>query len=550
MVDAHASDSTLAEANARLDIFVQAISADVAAGRLAEAMARAEAGLDEGLIHPLLFRLRGVRAEQAGRLDVAIADFEAALSLEGEEARLLNALGICLARAGKARKGLERLDRAISLQGDAAVFHYNRGWSLEALGDVAGARASYETAARLDPKDPRTLGALAVLAARRADWSEAKTWASRAQAIDSDQPAAALALARAEAAEGDAETARVRLESLLAKPRITAHERAVTLNALGDCLDQLDQPDAAFAAYAEGANLLADLYAGQTRGAPSTAELAQRLAEDIRLSPANAWNGVGKPDLAVAKTHVFLLGFPRSGTTMLGQALAGHPEVETLDEKPTLTDAADVFIFPPDGLGRLITAGQAELGPLREAYWRRVREGGAAPDGKVFIDKLPMNTLGLPLIRILFPDAKVIFLRRDPRDVVLSCLRRQFVVDATTLELIRPESVARLYDRVMRLMEVGRERLGLTLREQSYETLVQNFDVEMGGLCGFLGLDFTSGMADFASRAGLVATPSAAQLAKGLTSEGVGAWRRYRKPLAPIMEVLSPWIAHFGYPAD
>jgi hypothetical protein len=161
-----------------------------------------------------------------------------------------------------------------------------------------------------------------------------------------------------------------------------------------------------------------------------------------------------------------------------------------------------------------------------------------------------MNTLGLPLIRVLFPDAKVIFLRRDPRDVVLSCLRRQFVADATACELLQPDSAARLYDSVMRLMQVGRERLGLTLREQSYEAIVENFDKEMRALCDFLGLEFSSGMAGFASRAGLVGTPSAAQLAKGLNSEGIGVWRRYRQPLAPIMDILAPWVARFGYPED
>jgi Tfp pilus assembly protein PilF len=552
MADIRAStfDQTPAGTAAELGALLRAIGEALSAGRLPEAMARAEAGLNDGLVHPLLFRLRGVGAERAGRLDAAIADFETALGMEGEEAQLLSVLGLCLARAGRAREGLARLDRAIALKGDAAVFHYNRGWTLEALGDVAAARDAYETAARLGPTDARTLGALAALAARRADWAEARAWSRRAQALDADQPAAALALARAETAEGDAAAARGRLKSLLAKPRLTPHERAVTLNALGDSLDQLDQPEAAFAAYAEGGELLADLYAAQARDGASAAALAERLAEDIRLSPGAAWERPATPASPVARTHVFLLGFPRSGTTMLGQALAGHAEVETLDEKPTLADAAQVFTFPPEGLERLMAAGEAELEPLREAYWRRVREGGGAPEGKVFVDKLPMNTLGLPLIRTLFPDARVIFLRRDPRDVVLSCLRRQFVLDATTVELMRPRSAARLYDRVMRLMEVGRERLGLTLREQSYEDLVANFEGEMGGLCAFLGLDFTPAMADFAGRAGLVATPSAAQIARGLNAEGVGAWRRYRRPLAPIMDMLVPWVARFGYDAE
>ncbi len=525
---------------------LEAAQGALRAGQTARAMQIGADALQRGLSHPLFHRLRGVQFEQAGRPAEAIADFEAALAIEGEEPQLLNVLGLCLARAGRAREGLVRLDRAIALKGDVPAFHYNRGWALEVLGDVVAAREAYETAASRDPKDARTLGALAALAARRGDWAEARSWSARAQAVDPDQPAAALALARAEAAQGDPQAARERLERFLATPRATPHERAVTLNALGDILDQLDRPDEAFSAYAQGAEGLAALYGDAREGAGSTLHLAERLADDIRLSPHAAWGDL--PTIASpARRHVFLLGFPRSGTTMLGQALAGHPDVVTLDERPTLADAAQIYTFPPDGLERLMAAGEAELDPLREAYWRRVREGGAEPEGKVFVDKLPMNTLGLPLIRRLFPDAKVIFLRRDPRDVVLSCLRRQFVVDATTLDLLNPHSAARLYDRVMRLMEVGRERLQLDLQEQSFEALVGEFESEMTRLCRFLDLTYTPEMADFAARSELVATPSAVQLARGLNAEGVGVWRRYATHLAPIQGVLAPWVERFGY---
>ncbi len=527
-----------------------AVTADLAAGRLPEAMSKAEDALARGLADPLLHRLRGVRAQQEGRLDVAIADFEAALSQGAEDAQILNALGLCLARAGRVAEGLARLDRAIALNPRPAAFHFNRGWTLEALGDLSAARGAYEAALGLDPRHAQAQANLAMLAARAGDWKETQSLAARALALDPASPAAATALARAEAAMGDAPAARSRLEALIAGRRADRHERAVAQAALGDVLDQLGDCVAAFQAYEQGAALLRDLYAGRFARTESTTALARRLRETLPTAPALWRRGTTAPDTDGPTSHIFLLGFPRSGTTMLGQALACHPDVVTLDERSTLRDSAQTFLFQPDGLGRLAEASPEDLADGRAAYWRRVREGGAEPKGRVFVDKLPMNTLGLPLILKLFPDAKILFLRRDPRDVVLSCLRRQFAVDATTIELLGLASAAALYDQMMRLMETYRATLDLDLREQSYEALVEAFEPQMREICGFVGITYDATMADFAGRADRVATPSAVQIAQGLNAEGIGVWRRYRAPLNTIMNVLDPWVAHFGYESD
>jgi tetratricopeptide (TPR) repeat protein len=541
-------DAQFVSAVPELTAALWAVEADLKAGRLPAAMAKSEDALARGLADPLFHRLRGVRAQQQGRLDLAIADFEAVLAQAGEDAPVLNALGLCLARAGRAAEGLARLDRAIALNGRAAPFHFNRGWALEAAGDLQAARRAYETALGIDPKHAQAQANLAMLAARAADWPQTRALAARALELDPASPAAATALARAEAAFGDTVAARTRLQSVVAGQRADPHERAVALSALGDVLDQSGEPDAAFAAYDQGARILRGLYAPRFTGTEATSALAARLDESLAGMDKAKWRrGAPTPDATGPKKHIFLLGFPRSGTTMLGQALAGHPDVLTLDERSTLRDAAQTYLFPPHGLARLAAAGAEDLAPHRAAYWARVREGGAEPRGRVFIDKLPMNTLGLPLILRLFPNAKVLFLRRDPRDVVLSCLRRQFVIDATTIELLGLESAAGLYDRIMRLMETSRGVLDLDLREQSYETLVEAFEPQMREICAFIGLSYNPAMANFAGRADRVATPSAAQIAQGLNSEGVGVWRRYQAPLAPVMNQLAPWIARFGY---
>jgi hypothetical protein len=172
--------------------------------------------------------------------------------------------------------------------------------------------------------------------------------------------------------------------------------------------------------------------------------------------------------------------------------------------------------------------------------------------GKTFIDKLPLNTLKLALIARLFPKAKILFARRDPRDVVWSCFRRNFRMNAGMAELTSPERAARFYDSVMRLAEAARAKLPLSEHVLRYEALVEDFDGRSKAVVDFLGLDWREEMRDFAEQSAKrpLRSPSASQVRKGLYQEGVGQWRRYAQQLQPILPILQPWVEAFGYPNE
>jgi hypothetical protein len=169
--------------------------------------------------------------------------------------------------------------------------------------------------------------------------------------------------------------------------------------------------------------------------------------------------------------------------------------------------------------------------------------------GKTVIDKQPYNTINLPLIARLFPGAKIVFSLRDPRDVVLSCFRRRFRMNASNYELLTLESAAALYDTMMRLAALYRAKLPLKLVEVRHESLTADFAREMERVAGFIGLSQGGGLQEFAPRqsARSVVTPTAAQLTQGLRSDTSGHWRRYRQELAPVLPRLQPWVSHFGY---
>jgi hypothetical protein len=166
----------------------------------------------------------------------------------------------------------------------------------------------------------------------------------------------------------------------------------------------------------------------------------------------------------------------------------------------------------------------------------------------VFVDKHPFNTFKLPLIARLFPDARVLFARRDPRDTVLSCFRHRFQMTDPVWQMLSLEGVAELYAATMAMAEASEEAFGLFTHDVRLEALIADFDGETKAVCDFIGVPWDERMRDFA--AGVAArgvfTPSGPQLTRGLNAQGVGKWRDYAGELEPVMPLLAPWVARFG----
>jgi hypothetical protein len=191
-----------------------------------------------------------------------------------------------------------------------------------------------------------------------------------------------------------------------------------------------------------------------------------------------------------------------------------------------------------------------EIERLRGLYWHSVKASlGDMPRAPVFVDKLPLNAVLLPLIYRLFPHSRIILALRDPRDTVLSCFQQRFVINEAMYPLLRLDSAVRFYDGVMGVVQTCRERLGLPFHAIRYEDVVADFDQEIGKLLTFVNLPWDDRVRDFAATARLrmVNTPSATQVVMPLYSSSVGKWRNYASHTAPFFPVLAPWVATFGY---
>jgi tetratricopeptide (TPR) repeat protein len=434
-----------------------------------------------------------------------------------------------------------------------AAAHFNRGAALEQLDDVKGARSAYEQAVALEPNYVDALASLAWLDAVAGDAPSARSCAQRALALSASDVLARMALASADLQQREFDAAGAGLGALIRDPALTRLNRAIVAGLIGDLKDAQGQVGQAFAAYqACNAEIRAmNVERFEAPGTETALARARRLSAWFESAGPEQWRDappVGE-DAGSPREHIFLVGFPRSGTTLLENVLAAHPDVVALEEKDCLGAAERAYLDSDEGLRRLVAIGVREAEHHRALYWSEVRRFGVEPKGRVFIDKLPLATVLLPVIAKLFPTARVLFALRDPRDVVLSCFRRRFALNPAMYELLTLPGAATYYDAVMRLSERYRDLLPLPQVTVRYEKLVEDFEGTARATCAFLGLHWDESMLDFAAKARTrgIATPSAAQVTRGLNRDGQGVWRRYREQMAPVLPILEPWVERFGY---
>jgi Flp pilus assembly protein TadD len=525
-------------------------------GDMAAASQLSQQALADGVEHPGLLNLAALAHFNEGRFEQALGLMKRARALSPSDPHVLNGLGLCLVELGRFEVARQAFDDAIRADPRYPAAPYNKGSLLETLNDLPAARACYQRAVELQPGYADALAGLAWLAAQNGDVDEARETGRRASRLSPRHVRARMALAMADLGARDLDAAEPQLAALLQDVAVSDHDRAIVLGLQGDLLDARGRPDEAFEAYGACNAQLKRIYAPRLEppAAVSMLSVVERRIAWFQTARPEPWRAAppARPRAADPATHAFLVGFPRSGTTLLENVLAAHADVVSLEERDSLAPAIADYLNSEAGLERLAAISSGEAMRRRDEYWKAVRGFGVEPRGRVFIDKMPLASMNLPLIAKLFPGSKVLFALRDPRDVVLSCYRRRFGMNASMYQLLTLEGAAAFYDAVMRLAALYREILPLDLHVVRYEALVEDLEGVAGAACRFLGLDWQAGMADFAARARGrgVTTPSAAQVARGLNREGVGTWRRYGPQLEPVLSVLQPWVEAFGYPAD
>lgn len=358
-----------------------------------------------------------------------------------------------------------------------------------------------------------TLQALAIVAARLQRPDQARTWLEQALSLD-----------------------------------LPARYRQPLLFSLARACDALGDVDGAMAA-------LADAHAGDLgngiRQAPDLRETGLLALADAQfdLQTPLQWSAEAAP--SENESPVFVVGFPRSGTTLLEQMLSAHPAFVSVDEKPMVQRVLEQLrkqsLPYPEGLAGLSPTQRAAL---RECYWKEARRWADPQPGVRLVDKHPLNFLALPLIRCLFPEAPVILCRRHPCDSLLSSYMQNFRDPRLAAECASLERLAGLYVRLAARWAADSSRFPERILISRHEDLLQDTDLQLQRLGEFLGIDDTAAMRNYREHAqarGFIGTPSYAQVVQALHSDSAGRWKRYLRHLEPVLPVLAPIMEDWGY---
>ncbi|MGA0587224.1 tetratricopeptide repeat-containing sulfotransferase family protein [Dyella sp. KRB-257] len=255
---------------------------------------------------------------------------------------------------------------------------------------------------------------------------------------------------------------------------------------------------------------------------------------------------------AADASPVFVVGFPRSGTTLLEQMLDAHPALASMDERTFIQDAIDDMqrdhgLIYPDGLAGLDTR---DLDRLRARYFERVATQVALTPGVRLVDKNPLNILRLPMMAALFPNARYILALRHPCDVLLSCYMQNFRSPVFQYLCRDLPSIATAYANAMQGWMHTTDMLSPACLTVRYEDLLDDLEGTATKLARFLDLPDAHPMLRYQHHAqakGYISTPSYAQVVQPLNRKAAYRWKRFAAAFEEAMPTLQPWLQRWGY---
>ena len=411
-------------------------------------------------------------------------------------------LGMVYARTGRYESAIQHYQIVISKQADNAAAHGELARLYTIIGDTGMARKRYRRAFSLNPADPRNIHGLIQL-----------------------DPASITPDAIA------------RVEQLLNRPDLPIQDRCSFYFALGAINERSARYDEAFANYSV-ANI------ARAKRFDSQAHIA-RIDEIIDVFDAGLFdvhNRVtmvpGADDRSMARP-VFIVGMPRSGTTLVEQILASHSDVfaagelnrieRITDALPLLTESGDDY---PRCVEKLSSSAIYHAAQSHNKYLDNLAGG----DSLFVTDKMPGNFLYLGLIALMFPQAVILHCQRDPMDVCLSCYFQNFSGDhAYAFDL---QNLGLYYQQYQRLMAHWKQVLPVDVLDISYETLVNEPEMQIGRILEFTGLEWQQSCRDFHQTRRAVNTASLVQVRQPMYTSSVSRWRHYEKYLHPLKKNL------------
>lgn len=447
-------------------------------------------------------------------------------------------LATALARAGRTREAVAVLRQILSVEPMWADAWERIGIAFEALGELETALHARREAVR---RDPRNLAMRLRLAERleRADQrDEARTLVTAVLARGRNTVAERI-LMRIDHHDGRLDEAAARGRRILRW--LPPDQQIATWMELARIEARRGHAAEAFGAAGRGNALALRRWIAAGNDPDALPRALAALADEPvgPFPPSQGGDGAA-----------FLVGFPRSGTTLTQQILHAHPGLRTLDEQP-LVDRAVGAVLPGADLPTAIAASRDPVvaAAIRQHWWTGVESRLPPGDGLV-MDKLPLNLLRVELLARAFPGAPIVVVLRDPRDAVLSAFLQDFELNGAMAQCADLRRCADLYAQAFSRWLRVRAELPAAI-EVRYEDLVADPEPTLRRVVGHLGLPWSDAVLDHVSsaRRTTIGTPSYRDVRQPLYARSVGRWTGFAAQLAPVLPTLAPFVEAFGYAA-
>ena len=484
---------------------------------------------------------------------LAEAEYHArnAVRVAPTDAQSHNLMGMIMTEAQRPQVGEHHYRQAMKLlAAPSPILVANLAWNLKNQGRMAESRALYEESARLDPGIFQTLYGWARMEETDRNFARAGELLDAADKLSPANPSVLLQRAILKGRIKDYDGALAALDDIETR-RAGGGLGPIEWSEKGLLLDRMGRHAEAFGAFDEAKRTLRAL-TGQSYMADEAAALVRRLtaffvAPRLKILPrARVRSDVAQP--------IFIVGFPRSGTTMIEQTLTAHPQISAGDELPIVGELTGLIprmlnspLAYPEAFAELWLGDQIEgLDNLRDYYLQRARQLGAIGKGaRWFTDKMPLNETHLGLIALIFPQAPIIHLMRHPLDVVLSVFSNHLTHGFyCAYDLI---SIARHYVLVMDLVEHYRREMTLRYLQVRYEDVIDNQEEKVREMLAFVGAPYDRRCLDFHQNRRYARTASYAQVTEKLYNRSRYRYRAYLKQLQPVIPILEPAIQRLGY---